>query len=68
MEPKQIALVITFDSSKITKEEALEHIENIKFELEGRILDEVPEDKLIIDKTHEAVFIDDRYDDWDDEK
>ena len=64
VEPKQIAFVVTFDSSKITKGEAVEHIENIKFELNNMILDEVPKDKLIIDGVYEPVFVDYKYDDW----
>jgi hypothetical protein len=68
MKPTQIALVITLDASKISKEDALELLENIKFELTEMILDEIPEDILVIDETHEVVFIDDKYDDWDDEE
>lgn len=65
--PKQIALVITLDASKISKKDALKHLENIKFELTKMIFDEIPEDILVIDDTYSLVFLDDKYDDWEEE-
>jgi len=67
MKPTQIALVITLDASKISKKEALDQLETVKIKLEGIVIEEF-QNILIIDETHEAVFIDDRYDDWDDEE
>jgi len=64
MDPKQIALVITFDASKISKEKVLDKLEIVKLKLEKIIAEEFSDDTLVIDKTHDPVFIDDKYDDW----
>lgn len=67
MEEKQIALVLTFNSSVITKEEAIKRLNNIKCKLEEIIEKEFIMNLVNSDVYPETIYIDDLYDNWENE-